>query len=353
MARSSAVIKCINQHYLGKPYPNPWASKKYGPLVAKANLDLSEPAHNKKGASPMDYRRLPPEQGDPDSKLPAYAGFNPILLGKHQNSQWGNPYADTPKTIPSVYDTSAPPLSYPPKKIRPVKPFPAPGSNPDVYDLPSFLPPCPKGKPKCNKRKSPEQIRKEGSVANPNTNVAMTDSSAEPTPAADDSSDAAAATTTDGTAGGDTTATESSSTGTTVASTDGTSAASTDGTTVASTDGTSVASTDGSTVASTDGTSAASTDGTTDELTYGTTVALADGTAASTDGTAAPTDGITTSSTDTTVASLPSIDTSTTTTTTTDNQDLTAQAVPSDDTLFGKKSRRAFLHPRDFRVQMR
>ncbi len=317
MARSSAVIKCINQHYLGKPYPNPWASKKYGPLVAKANLDLSEPAHNKKGASPMDYRKLPPEQGDPDGKLPAYAGFNPLILGKHQNSQWGDPYADTPKTIPSVYDTSAPPLSYPPKKIRPVKPFPAPGSNPDVYQLPSFLPPCPKNKPKCNKRKSPEQIRKEGSVANPNTNVAMTDSSAEPTPAADDSSDAAAAAaTTDGTAGGDTTATESSSTGTTVASTDGT--------------------------------SVASTDGTTDESTYGTTFAPADGTAASTDGTAAPTDGITTSSTDTTVASLPSIDT-----TTTDNQDLTAQVVPSDDTLFGKKSRRAFLHPRDFRVQMR
>lgn len=332
MARSSAVIKCINQHYLGEPYPNPWASKKYGPLVAKANLDLSEPAHNKKGASPMDYRRLPPEQGDPDNELPAYAGFNPLILGKHQNSQWGDPYADTPKTIPSVYDTSAPPLSYPPKKIRPVKPFPAPGSNPDVYQLPSFLPPCPKDKPKCNKRKSPEQIRKEGSVANPNTNVAMTDSSAEPTPAADDSSDAAAAAaTTDGTAGGDTTATESSSTGTTVASTDGTS----------------VASTDGSTVASIDGTSAASTDGTTDESIYGTTVAPADGTAASTDGTAAPTDDITTFSTDTTVASLPSIDT------TTDNQDLTAQAVPNDDTLFGKKSRRAFLHPRDFRVQMR
>lgn len=342
MARSSAVIKCINQHYLGKPYPNPWASKKYGPLVAKANLDLSEPAHNKKGASPMDYRRLPPEQGDPDNKLPAYAGFNPLIWGKHQNSQWGNPYADTPKTIPQVYDTSAPPISYPPKKIRPIKPFPAPGSNPDVYELPSFLPPCPKNKPKCNKRKSPEQIRKEGSVANPNTNVAMTDSSAEPTPAADDSSDAAAAAaTTDGTAGGDTTATESSSTGTTVASTDGTSVASTDGTTVASTDDTSVA--------STDGTSVASTDGINDESTYGTTVAPADGTAASTDGTAAPTDGITTSSTDTTVASLPSIDTITTT----DNQDLTAQAVPSDDTLFGKKSRRAFLHPRDFRVQMR
>lgn len=314
----TAVIKCVNQRYAGNAYPNPWASKDYGPLVAKANLDLSKPAHNKKGASPMDYRRLPQAQGDPDNEMPTYAGYNPMLQGKHQNSQWGIGDVDYPSSDPPVYDTTGPPLSYPVKKIRPIRPYPAPGvqNMPDIYDLKPFLPPCPKNKPKCNKRKTPEEIRREGSVGNPNTNVAMTDSSAEPTSAAADSSDGAAATT-DGTAGGDTTATESSSsTGTTVSAA-------------------------GTTMTPTDGTSVASTDGTTDESTYGTTVAP-------TDGTAAPTDGITTS-TDTTFANLPSIDT----TTTTDNQDLLAQPVPSDDTLLGEKSRRAFLHPRNFRVQMR
>lgn len=339
-----AVIKCINQHYVGNPYPNPWASKDYGPLVAKANLDLSEPAHNKKGASLMDYRGLPQAQGDPDNKLPAYAGYNPFLRGVHQNEQWGTGNVEYPSSEPPIYDTTAPPLSFPVKKIRPIRPYPAPGvqNMPDVYDLPAFLPSCPKNKPKCNKRKTPEEIRREGSVGNPNTNVAMTDSSAEPKPAAADSSDGAAATI-DGAAGGDTTPTESSSTGTTVPAA-GTTVTPTEGTSVASTDSTTDASTDDTSVASTDGTTVASTDGTTNESTYGTTVAPTDGTAASTDGTVAPTDG-TTTSTDTTVASLPSIDT-----TTTDNQDLTAQAVPSDDTLFGKKSRRSFLHPRDFRV---
>lgn len=251
----------------------------------------------------MDYRGLPPVEGDPDSKLPAYNGYNPIIQGKHQDSQWGTNNVEYPTSAPPVYDTTAPPLSFPVKKIRPIRPYPAPGVDtmPNIYKLPAFLPPCPKNKPYCNKRKTPEQIRKEGSVGNPNTDVAMTDSSADPTLATVDSSNGAAAATTDGTA------TESSSAGTTVAPTDGTSVASTDGTTVVPTGGATVA---------------------------------------PTDGTAASTDGITTS-TDTTVATLPSTDT------TTDNQDLTAQAVPSDDTLFGKQSRRSILHPRDFRVQMR
>lgn len=298
----------------------------------------------------MDYRGLPQAEGDPNNQLPAYNGYNPLLRGVHQNSQWGIGNVDYPSSAPAVYDTTAPPLSYPVKKIRPIRPYPAPGvqTMPDIYDLPTFLPPCPKNRPGCNQRKTPEQIRREGSVANPDTNVAMADSSAEPTPAAVDSSDAAAATT-DGTAGGDTTATESSSTDTTVPAAD-TTLTPTDGTSVASTDGTTDASTDDTFVESTDGTTVPSTDGTIDESTYGSPAAPNDFTAASTDFTAALTDGITTS-TDTTVAGLPSIDT--TTTTTTDNQDLIAQAVPSDDTLFGKKSRRAFLHSRDFRVQMR
>lgn len=340
LSEITAVIKCVNQRYVGKPLPNPWASKNYGPLVAQADLDLSEPAHNKKGASVMDYRGLPQAEGDPNNQLPAYNGLNPFLRGVYQNSQWGKEKVDYPSSAPAVYDTTAPPLSYPVKKIPPIRPYPAPGVEvmPDIYDLPTFLPPCPKNKPNCNKRKTPEQIRKEGSVANPNTNVAMTDSSAESTPATFDGSDAAAATT-DGTAGGDTAATESSSTDTTVPAA---------GTTLTPTDGTSVASTDGTTSdASTDAAFVESTYGTTDESTYGTTVAPTDFTVASTDFIADPTDGIMTS-TDTTAANLPSIDT--------DNQDLTAQAViPSDDdsTLFGKKSRRAFLHPRDFRVQMR
>lgn len=265
----------------------------------------------------MDYRGLPQPEGDPDNKLPAYNGINPLLRGIHQNSQWGIPDVSYPKAAPPVYDIIGPPLSYPPVKIRPIRPFPAPGveieNMPNVHDLQPFLPPCPKSKPNCNKRKTPEEIRREGSLDNPNTNVATTDSSAISAPATVDISNGAAVTT-DGTAGGDTTATESSNTDTTVPAA---------GTTVASSDGTFAASTDGTSVASTDDTTVGSTDGRT----------------------GAPTDGITTS-TDTTAATLPSIDI-------TDSQDLTAQAVPGDDTLFGKKSRRSFLHPRSFRVHMR
>ena len=300
----------------------------------------------------MDYRGLPQAEGDPNNELPAYNGLNPLLRGKHQNSQWGIPDIDYPSSQPPIYDTTGPPLSYPVKKIRPIRPFPAPGvpieNMPNVYELPPFLPPCPKNKPDCNKRKTPDQIKKEGSVASPNTNVAMTDSSVEPTPGA-------AATTTDGTAaagGGDTTTTttdtESSSSGTTVPAA-GTSGTPTEGTSVASTDGT-AAPTDGLTT-STDTTVASlpSID-TTTTSNPDNQDPTAQNVVAPTDGTVAPTDGLTTS-TDTTVASLPSIDT--TTTTNTENQDLTAQTVPSDSTLFGKKSRRAFLHPRDFHVQMR
>lgn len=280
----------------------------------------------------MDYRGLPQPEGDPDNVLPAYSGLNPLLRGVHQNSQWGNPNPSYPKSAPPVYDITAPPLSFPPNKIRPVRPYPAPGveieNMPNVHDLEPFLPPCPKSKPDCNRRKTPEEIRREGSLGNPNTNVATTDSSAISAPATVDGSNGAAVTT-DGTAGGDTTATESINTDTTVPAA---------GTTVASTDGTSAGSTDGTSATSTDGTSAASADDTTVASTDGRTVAPTDGTAPSTD-------GITTS-TDTTAATLPSINTA-------DSQDLTAQAVPGDDTLFEKKSRRSFLHPRSFRVQMR
>lgn len=366
----TAVIKCVNQRYPGKPYPNPWATKNYGNLVEQALIDVSPPAHNDRGASAMDYRKLPQAQGDPNNELPAYNGLNPLLRGKHQDSQWGIPDVDYPSSQPPIYDTTAPPLSYPVKKIRPIRPFPAPGvpiqKMPNVHDLPAFLPPCPKYKPNCNKRKSPEQIRKEGSIASPNTNVAMTDPSVEPTPGA-------AATTTDGNAaagGGDTTTT---TTDTESGSFDSTVPAA--GTTGTPTEGTSMATTDGTTnVASTDDTPFAQTDGTaapTDGLTTSTDTTVAslpsidtttintdnqDPTAqtvvAPTDGIVAPTDSLTTS-TDTTAASLPSIDTTAITTTDSDNQDLIAQTVPSDSSLFGKKSRRAFPHPRDFHVQMR
>lgn len=264
----------------------------------------------------MDYRGLPQSEGDPDNVLPAYSGLNPLLRGVHQNSQWENPNPSYPKSAPPVYDRTGPPLYYPPNKIPPIRPYPAPGVDienmPNVYELEPFLHPCPKNKPDCNRRKTPEEIRREGSLGNPNTNVATTDSSAISAPATVDGSNGAAVTT-DGTAGGDTSATEVINTDTTVPAA---------GTTVASTDGTSATSTDDTTVASTDGR-----------------------TVAPTDGTAPSTDGITTS-TDTTAATLPSINTA-------DSQDLTAQAVPGDDTLFGKKSRRSFLHPRSFRVQMR
>lgn len=270
----------------------------------------------------MDYRGLPQEQGDPNNELPAYNGFNPLLRGVHQNMQWGTPDVNYPNAPPPVYDTTGPPLSFPPKKIRPIRPYPAPGVEvmPDLYDLPNYLPACPKNNSKCNRRKTPEEIRREGSVGNPNTNVATTDSSVESASATVDSSTGTTATT-------DGTSTTVPAAGTTMAPTDGTAAASTDGTAVASTD---------TTVASTDGTSVASTDGTTVPSAYGNTVAPTDGTGAPADTTAAPTDGITTP-TDTTVATLPS----------------TAQVVPSDDTLVGKKFRRSILHPRDFRVQMR
>lgn len=249
------MIKCVNEHYDGQPYPNPWAEENYGPAIAEAQLDLSEPAHNKKGASVWDYRTLPQREGDPDEKLPPYNGWNPFLRGVHQNSQWPQPY-------PLHYDPTGP------KKNR--------------------------------------------------------QSSAESAPAADDSSKDVG-TKTDGTVVGGTA-------GTPVASTDDTTATSTNSA-AASTSST-VTSTDGS-VASTDG-SVASADGT--DTPAGGTIASTDRTAASSDGSVA--------STDITVASSLTTDTTT--------QDLTAQAVPSVNALsFGRKSRRSFLYPRDFRVQMR
>lgn len=257
------MIKCVNEHYDGEPYPNPWAEENYGPVIAEEQLDLSEPAHNKKGASVWDYRKLPQREGDPDEKLPAYNGWNPFLRGVHQNSQW-------PQHYPLHYDPTGP------KKNR----QPSAESAPDAVDS---------------------------------------------------SKDAAK---TDGTVLGGTAGTPVVSTGdTTTTSTEAAAAATSS--TVASTDG-SVASTDGSvgSVASTDG-SVASTDG---------TVTPAGGTIASTDGTAASTDG-SVASTDITVASSLTTDTTT--------QDLTAQADPSVKALpFRKRSRRSFLNPRDFRVQM-
>lgn len=353
----TTVINCVNQRYAGGPYPNPWAVKDYGPLYQEAQLDLSDPAHNKKGADFFDYRFGSESEHDPDEKLPPANGINPLLRGKHQDSQWGTPNVEYPSASPPIYDTTGPPLSFPPQKIRPIRPYPAPGVGkmPDIYDLEPFMPACPKYQPACNKRKTPEQIRKEGSASDPSSNVATTDSSGGSAPTADDSSSGTAKT--GGTAGSDATATGSSTTDATVPT--GTHVASTDGTvtsadsTVASNDGT-VASNDG-TVASNDGTVAsadstvASTDGTV--AATDSTVASTDGIVASTVGAVASTDGIG-SSTDTTVASSPASPSSSPTTDTT-NQDLTTRAVPNDNTLLGKKSRLSFPHPRNFRVQMR
>ena len=273
---------------------------------------MSEPAHNKKGADYFDYRKVPSREGDPNNKLPAYNGLNPILRGKHQNSQWGTENVDYPKADPPVFDVTAPPLSYPPTKIRPIRPYPAPGVGkmPDIYELEPFLPPCPMTNQGCNKKPTPEEIRKQGSASDPNINVAMMDSSVGSAPAAIDSYKNAE--TIAGTIVSDATDTGSASTDTTVPAA---------GNTVASTDGTTFASTDGA-VSPTDSTMVASTDST------------------------APLIDLSVPSTDTSVASLPLTDTT--------NQDLTTQTGPNDTTFVGqKKSRRSFLHPRDFRVQMR
>lgn len=211
------MIKCVNEHYDGGPYPNPWAEENYGPVIPEAQLDLSEPAHNKKGASVWDYRTLPQREGDPDEKLPAYNGWNPFLRGVHQNSQW-------PQHYPLHYDPTGP------KKNRQSSTDSEPAADDSSKDA---------------------GTKTDGTVVGGTAGTPVT------------STDDTTATTT---------SIAAASTSGTVTSTDG-SVASTDGTdtpaggTIASTDGT-AASSDGS-VASTDITVASSltTDTTTQDLT--------------------------------------------------------------------------------------